>query len=957
MHNRRPGSWAALAATAAIVVSASVLPAPARAVTAGTIVTMAGGPGAGMATEVGQTPRAIQATNDSVFVLDVDPNLPPIGVHYSGVVRRIDLATGVESVVAGDGRVLGGYQGDGGDARLARFADPADIAVDGTGNVYVADFGNNRIRRVATNGVITTIAGGSERGFGGDGGPAANALIDGPNGITADGAGRVYFYDLYNFRVRRINTDGTITTVAGNGSAGSAGDNGPAIAAELHDVRHLEIDSNGVLYLPDLTAGRIRRVAGGVITTMGVTPAFSVTSGDTPGSLFATTGYGVVKIFPDGTISSVAGANDPGYVDGPVEAARFRQVRTVARADGALYVGDYGNRRVRAVSGAMVSTIAGNGTEHGGGDGGPATDAQLDGAYSVATMPDGGVVFVDLRNNRVRRVKADGTIVAFAGSGQRGYSGDGGPATAAALDDPSSVAVEPGGTVLIADMRNHRIRRVSPGGTISTAAGTGGQASNGDGGPATAAGVPFPSALAVDPDDGTIYFRDGNTIRTISPHGIIDTLMGPDGDGYDGTPVDAASPGSVSDIAVAKDGVYFTSTYGVRRLDPCGRVSTVANLQATRGLAADGAGSLFVTETGYRGNHVRIERVSKIAVDGTITLVAGAGPADLSGDGGPATTATLDGPQDVAVLPDGDLAVAEYGNSRIRRVGGAAASAGGATRPCWSPPPTTTTTMRPPPAPVPPPPPSTPPAPTRSGYWMVTTDGAVYGFGDARHLGAGPPGSVDLEPAPDGNGYWVVDGAGAVWSRGSAQHHGSANGSLARGETVTSLSATPSGKGYWLFTTTGRVFPFGDAPFLGDMSGTRLNGPVLDSIPTPTGRGYYMVASDGGIFAFGDARFRGSMGGRSLNAPVQSLVPAPDGGYWLVASDGGVFAFATAFRGSMGGTRLNRPITGMVSFGTGYLMVGEDGGIFNFSDRPFHGSLGSSPPPAPVVGVATLSGR
>jgi ribosomal protein L24E len=133
----------------------------------------------------------------------------------------------------------------------------------------------------------------------------------------------------------------------------------------------------------------------------------------------------------------------------------------------------------------------------------------------------------------------------------------------------------------------------------------------------------------------------------------------------------------------------------------------------------------------------------------------------------------------------------------------------------------------------------------------------------------------------------------------------------------------------------------------------RLNGPVLDSIPTPSGNGYYLVASDGGIFTFGDAEFRGSMGGIPLNAPVQSLVPDADGdGYWLVASDGGIFSFASAFHGSMGGVRLNGPITGMVRFGDGYLMVGTDGGIFTFTDKPFHGSLGASPPASPIVSVA-----
>jgi hypothetical protein len=237
----------------------------------------------------------------------------------------------------------------------------------------------------------------------------------------------------------------------------------------------------------------------------------------------------------------------------------------------------------------------------------------------------------------------------------------------------------------------------------------------------------------------------------------------------------------------------------------------------------------------------------------------------------------------------------------------------------------------------------------RSGYWMVGSDGRVYAFGAARKLGDAALDAVDLEPTPSGNGYWVVDSAGRVSAFGNARWMGNAGVA----ERVTSLSSTNTGDGYWIFTAGGRVLPFGDAIHYGDMAATRLNGPVLDSIPTASGKGYYMVASDGGIFSFGDAKFYGSMGGKRLNAPVQSLVPDGDGtGYWLVSSDGGIFAFDAPFRGSMGGTRLNKPVTGMVRFGNGYLMVGEDGGVFNFSDKPFHGSLGNNPPARPIVSVA-----
>ena len=271
---------------------------------------------------------------------------------------------------------------------------------------------------------------------------------------------------------------------------------------------------------------------------------------------------------------------------------------------------------------------------------------------------------------------------------------------------------------------------------------------------------------------------------------------------------------------------------------------------------------------------------------------------------------------------------------------------------------TTTTTVT-----TPVTPPTTAPAqvPSRSGYWMIGSDGRVYNFGDATSYGdatlAAGAQAVDLEPTPSGNGYWIVDSLGHVFARGDAGSFGDVDRSILQGgEYVTSLSSTATGKGYWVFTTAGRVISFGDAVWYGDMSQVKLNGPVLDSIPSASGKGYYMVASDGGIFTFGDALFRGSMGNTRLNKPVQSLVPAAEGsGYWLVASDGGIFAFGGApFRGSMASIKLNKPVTGMVRFGNGYLMVAEDGGIFSFSDKTFFGSLGDHPPVNPITSVAVL---
>lgn len=245
--------------------------------------------------------------------------------------------------------------------------------------------------------------------------------------------------------------------------------------------------------------------------------------------------------------------------------------------------------------------------------------------------------------------------------------------------------------------------------------------------------------------------------------------------------------------------------------------------------------------------------------------------------------------------------------------------------------------------------------PRGGGYVMVEANGTVFGFGDLRPLRrvVTEP-TVAIAMGPDG-GYWALAAAGTVYARGVA-HHGDARG--LRDDRVTSIAGLPDGSGYWVFTARGRVLPFGSARSFGDMSGVRLNGPIVASVATTSGNGYWMIGSDGGIFSFGDASFSGSTGGRRLNQPVVGMAADPDGvGYWLVAGDGGIFAFDAPFRGSVPGVltpgqALNRPVIGAIAYGDGYLMVASDGGIFAFSNRPFLGSLGATPPPNPIVGVA-----
>ena len=246
-------------------------------------------------------------------------------------------------------------------------------------------------------------------------------------------------------------------------------------------------------------------------------------------------------------------------------------------------------------------------------------------------------------------------------------------------------------------------------------------------------------------------------------------------------------------------------------------------------------------------------------------------------------------------------------------------------------------------------------APAGGGYIMIESNGTVFGFGDLRPLRpvVTEP-SVAVSMGPNG-GYWLLAASGVVHARG-VQHFG--NAVAPAGDRITTIAGLANGSGYWVFTAKGRALPFGAARHFGDMSGTPLSGPIIASVATPSGNGYWMVGTDGGIFSFGDARFFGSTGAMRLNEPVVGMAPDPDGvGYWLVAGDGGIFAFEAEFRGSVpgalqSGQRLSKPVIGAIAYGDGYLMVASDGGIFSFSNRPFLGSLGSTPPPNPVVGVA-----
>ncbi|HTB31627.1 MAG TPA: T9SS type A sorting domain-containing protein [Bacteroidia bacterium] len=329
-----------------------------------------------------------------------------------------------------------GFSGDGGQATSAEMGKPEGIALDGSGNIYIADVNNGRIRKISASGIITTIAGGGSNGLG-DGGPATDAELNAPVGIILDGSGNIYIADFYENRIRIINTSGIIRTFAGNGVQSFYGDGGPATDAELNAPYGLAIDTSGNIYIADCSNDRIRivNISGIIRTFAGI--SFSGFSGD-------------------GGQATSAELNAPTGI--------------TSDNSGNVYIADWNNNCIRVVNtSGIISTFAGNRAYGYSGDGGPATSAEFYSPTDVDVDVLGNIYIADQHNDRIRIVNTSGSINTFVGNGYNspntgGYSGDGGSATDAELYLPESIAVDAMGNIYIGDELNNRVRKV----TIST---------------------------------------------------------------------------------------------------------------------------------------------------------------------------------------------------------------------------------------------------------------------------------------------------------------------------------------------------------------------------------------------------------------------------------------------------------------------------------------------------------
>jgi sugar lactone lactonase YvrE len=508
--------------------------------------------------------------------------------------RILKLNTaGQLSLVAGTNLPGQGYSGDGGPAVQAGFDGILGLACDAAGNVYVSDM--RRVRKIDTAGVITTIAGSGLNGPGSndDGGPALQANVM-PVAITVDATGNVYFAESYFARVRKIDTAGIINTVAGTGIMGYNGNGGPATAAEISNAPALSTDAAGNLYLLDASRSVVRKVdAGGIINTIA--------------------GDGSVGYSGDGGPALNAMMNSP--------------MGMVSDAAGNIYVADYKNLRVRKVdAGGIITTVAGNGRGNYNGDSQPAIGSQFGGGRCKAAL-NGDIYLADSSNHRIVMITGAGQLVTIAGTGKPGFSGDGGAAADAELNTPSDLVLGPQGGIIFTDRKNNRVRMINAIGKISTIAGTGAAMDFGEGWPANQAGMDAPSCLERDLDSNFLYVVTSNsTIRKIdlTTKNVVTVAGGAAG---------GIRLGKISDLASDTSGnLFILEPYLVRKMDRAGHIINFAGIgySGNTGMGGpavaarispstvlpDNNGNVYITDNGRSG-------ILKVDATGIIRQVAG----------------------------------------------------------------------------------------------------------------------------------------------------------------------------------------------------------------------------------------------------------------------------------------------------------------------------------------------
>ncbi len=545
--------------------------------------------------------QGIAVYNGTIYVADAADNR----------VRKI-TPDGTIQTIAGTGAA--GFSGDGGSANAAMVDHPYGLAVDTAGNLFIADLGNARIRKLSVNGTIQTVAGGGliPAVTNGDNNPALSVQFIQPRNVALDADGTLYISDFGANRVYRVSAGGNLTTLAGTGNAGFTGDGASAVMAQLKSPAGLASDTLGNVYICDSGNNRIRKVSRGIITT-----AFTVAGPTGIAINLSSTLYIAAASYFGTQFRSIAGVTSP------------QDVALDAAGNAYATIG----QEVRKITpDGKVTVIAGSATSgFFGGDNGPATSARLHAPTGIVVDELGNWYVADSLNNRIRKITSGGGISTIAGTGVAGFGGDGGPASLAQLNGPRGVALDSQHNLYVVDTGNNRIRKITPAGIISTAA----------------AGFNAPEYLIVT-SDGALCVADAGNNRVIK---VLPT----------GSTSIVAQVLKPSSLAIDSSGnILVTELTRVSKVSLAGVVTTVLDgLNSPRGLAVTQEGDLLIAEMGFH-------RILRLTATGVSSVIAGTGVPGPLGDGGLATSAQLNAPADLVVDLSGKIWVADSGNNRIR---------------------------------------------------------------------------------------------------------------------------------------------------------------------------------------------------------------------------------------------------------------------------------------------------
>ena len=552
------------------------------------------------------------------------------------------------------------FSGDGKPALSAALSGFQQLQTDSNGNIIFADTNNHVVSRLNADGTLTVLAGNGIAGFSGEGGPARSASLRYPSDAVMDKAGNLYIYDSFNLRIRRVTPDGVISTYAGTGARGYTGDGGPALQAQIELAGKMAVDATGTLYFTDGVDSVVRRIT------------------------------------PDGTISTYAGNGQLATVanngnNGPATKAELGLSGGALTIDNAgnVYVAEDVTNQIRKITpDDTIVPVAGSGKA--GLMNGAAMSAEFSTPYGLSIDSGGNLYIADVDNGVVRKMSPAGVVSTVAGTPVFNFSGDGGPALLAAFRFPEGATIGGDGNLYIEDTGNFRIRQVSADGTIRSVAGNGQFEATPDGTPAANSTLVGPNFLSFDPSGRLLIADSGDyTVRRINSDGTIQTIAGTGVEGVgDGYVLTYGQPGNQTLIGTARQAVadaqgniYVSDDYAgvVYKITPDGILNVFAgevgvyqfggdNVPATsssfitpQGLALDQNGNLYISDPDDN-------RIRKVSTTGIITTFAGTGTAGFSGDGGPATQAMLYFPQGIAFDSKGDLIIADRVNNRLRMV-------------------------------------------------------------------------------------------------------------------------------------------------------------------------------------------------------------------------------------------------------------------------------------------------